>query len=565
MNGRDGLRRRSRFHWEGWLLAGVPALYLAALFLLPMAWVLASGLIGPDGELTVERYVAAARDPYIQRLIARTAEQALFSAGLSVLIGVPLAHILVNRSFPGRRLVTGLTLVPFVLPPVTVALGFLLTFGVNGWFNQVLDALLGTRIRLLYTLPAIALAHAFYNAPVVARMTQAAWERLDPSLEESARLLGASPARVFWDVTAPAILPGVASGAALAFIYSFMSFPIVLALGGARYSTLEVEIYTQVRVLLDYETGAALAAIQAAISLVFARLFLRLEGSEARIPGAGVPRPVKPLFAFRPRAVIEGAFLVAAGVLFLGPVLAVVADSLSGPEGVSLSGYRRIFALQHDARLETGPLASILTSLRIGAWASLIATGTGLLFVLGLLRIKGRWRALLETLGMAPMVVSSVALGYGVILAARHWPLAALESDWRIVCIHSVLAFPLVVRACRPAFDSLDPRLVEAARTLGSSRFAAFLRVELPLSATALLVALALAFGLSLSEMSATMMLARPGLITMPVSVYRFLSARDFQGASAMAVVLIAAAATLFAGIEFVGGRLWRKSGGRSV
>jgi len=133
------------------------------------------------------------------------------------------------------------------------------------------------------------------------------------------------------------------------------------------------------------------------------------------------------------------------------------------------------------------------------------------------------------------------------------------------VCIHSVLAFPLVVRACRPAFDSLDPRLVEAARTLGSSRFAAFLRVELPLSATALLVALALAFGLSLSEMSATMMLARPGLITMPVSVYRFLSARDFQGASAMAVVLIAAAATLFAGIEFVGGRLWRKSGGRSV
>lgn len=529
-----------------------------------MAWVLASGLTGPGGGFTLARYVEAARDPYIRRLIARTAEQALLSAGLSVLIGVPLAHVLANRSFPGRRLITGLTLVPFVLPPVTVALGFLLTFGVNGWLNQVLDALFSARVRILYTLPAIALAHAFYNAPVVARMTQAAWEQLDPSLEESARLLGASPARVFWDVTAPAILPGVAGGAALAFIYSFMSFPIVLALGGARYSTLEVEIYTQVRVLLDYETGAALAAIQAVISLVFARLFLRVQGSEVKVAGAIAARPRRPLFALRPRALAEGAFLAAAGLLFLGPVLAVVADSLRGPQGLSLGAYRRIFAIEHDAYIAAGPLTSILTSLRIGGWASLIATVAGLLFTLGLLRLKGRWRSVLETLGMAPMVVSSVALGYGVILAARHWPLAALAPDWRIVLIHSVLAFPLVVRACRPAFENLDPRLVEAARTLGSSRLTAFWRVELPLSATALLVGLALAFGLSLSEMSATMMLARPGLITMPVSVYRFLSARDFQGASAMAVVLIAAASATFAGIELLGGKVWRKGGRRS-
>lgn len=557
------LRRRGRLPIGAWLLVGAPALYLAALFLFPMAWVLGTGVLDPQGGLTLERYFEAVRDPFVRRLVRRTAEQALLSAGLSALIGVPLAHILVNRSFPGRRLLTALTLVPFVLPPVTVALGFLLTFGANGWVNQLLGSFFGTRVRLLYSLPAILLAHAFYNAPVVARMTQAAWERLDPSMEESARLLGARPARVFWDVTAPAILPGVASGTALAFIYSFMSFPIVLALGGARYSTLEVEIYTQVRVLLDYEMGAALAAIQALISLLFARLFLRLQGEGPTGLGTGPGRPAKPLFALRFRTLLECAFLAAAGLLFLGPVLAVVADSLQGPGGLSLDGYRRIFAFRHDAYVEASPLSSILTSFRLGAWSSLLAVGAGLPFLFGLLRLRGGARQLLETVGMAPMVVSSVALGYGVILASRHWPLAALAPDWRIICIHSVLAFPLVVRACRPAFENLDPRLVEAARTLGSSRLGAFARIELPLAATALLLAFALAFGMSLSEMSATMMLARPGLITMPVSVYRFLSARDFQGASAMAVVLIAAASAAFVGIELLGGRLRQGRGGR--
>lgn len=558
-------RRRGLPLERGWLLAGAPVLYLTLLFLLPMAWALGTGLRDPEGGITLARYVDAARDPYIRRLIRRTAEQALLSAGLSVAVGVPLAHILVNRSFPGRRLLAALTLVPYVLPPVTVALGFLLTFGANGWFNRLLEAAFGVRVRLLYTLPAIVLAHAFYNAPVVARMTQAAWERLDPALEESARLLGARPGRVFRDVTLPAILPGVAGGAALAFIYSFMSFPIVLALGGARYSTLEVEIYTQVKVLLDYETGAALAAIQAAVSLLFARIFLRLPGSQARGLGTGPNRPAKPLLSLRAGALLELAFLAAAGVLFAGPVLAVVADSMNGPTGWSLNGYRRIFTLRHDAYVGTSPLSSIVASFRIGVWSSLLAVAAGLLFLLGLLRMKGKARSLLETLGMAPMVVSSVALGYGVILASRHWPLAALPPEARIACVQSVLAFPLVVRACRPAFESLDPRLVEAARTLGSRRLTAFRRVELPLAATAILLALALAFGLSLSEMSATMMLARPGFITMPVSVYRFLSARDFQGASAMAVVLMVAASAAFAAIELIGGRLRRRGGGKTA
>src|SRR5690606_1031836 len=160
---------------------------------------------------------------------------------------------------------------------------------------EALEALFGFKVRVLHTLWAIVLAHAFYNGPLVARMTQGAWERLDPALEESARTLGAGPLAVWRDVTLPAIAPGVVSGAVLAFIYCFMSFPIVLSLGGVRFSTLEVEIFTLMRVLLDYETAAALAAVQAVVSLLFAYVFLRLEGRAPSLFASARARRPPPL------------------------------------------------------------------------------------------------------------------------------------------------------------------------------------------------------------------------------------------------------------------------------
>src|SRR5690606_21805369 len=102
--------------------------------------------------------------------------QAFLSAGLSVVIGVPLGYLLANRSFPGKSFVSSLMMVPFVMPAITVALGFLIMYGVNGWFNEALEALFGFKVRVLHTLWAIVLAHAFYNGPLVARMTQGAWE-----------------------------------------------------------------------------------------------------------------------------------------------------------------------------------------------------------------------------------------------------------------------------------------------------------------------------------------------------------------------------------------------------
>src|SRR5690606_34464141 len=193
--------------------------------------------------------------------------------------------------------------------------------------------------------------------------------------------------------------------------------------------------------------------------------------------------------------------------------------------------------------------------------AALIALAAGASFVYATVRFIRRRLPLLETLSLAPVAVSSVALAYGVSVAFRG-PLQFVPQELRIPLVHAVLAFPFVVRAFRPVLEGVDARLVEAARTLGAGRWRAFVDIELPMAMTGLLVAFALSFGLSVSETTATLMLARPDQVTMPVSVYRFLAARDFQSASAMAVLLMAVTGGVFLLAETFSGWLRRRQGG---
>ncbi len=549
----------------------LPVLFLALFFYLPLVNLLREGLTH-NGGFSLEFIKRILTDDYFQHVIFFTLWQALLSTLASIALGVPLAYVLTHYDFPLKRAVRSLTIVPFVLPAITVALGFALLFGRNGYVNQFVMGLLGLSeppLSIMYSLTGIVLAHAFYNAPIIARTVHAAWERLDPRYEESARALGASRFYVFTDVTLPMIMPGLLSGAALVFIFCFLSFPIVLSIGGGRFSTIEVEIYTRVVTRLDpqfvnYKIGAALALIGLALSLGMTYIYLRVQGSFARQIEQLRPRPTTPLLTgvkdiLRPTRLLLWIYVLGSVLLLLGPILAIVADSLweetaSGGRW-TLRWYAYIFTPHYEAFLGDSPLRAILNSLGFGVGATLIALPIGLIFAYVIVRMRWGGRRLLDTVLMAPLATSSIVLAFALLRSFNAPPFHLVGTAYAVIIAHAVIIFPFIVRTLVPVLENLDVKLLEGARSLGASRLRVLRDIELPLVAPGLLAGAVFAFALSLGEMSATLMLARPGLNTMPVAVYRFFSQHSLGAPSAMSTVMIVISALAFVFLERVGER----------
>jgi ABC-type Fe3+ transport system permease subunit len=222
----------------------------------------------------------------------------------------PLGWFLTRYRFPGKGLARAFTLAPFVLPPITVSLGFFLFFGNTGYLNNALRAAFGLReppLRLLYSLWAIVLAHAFYNAPVFARFIHAAWSSLDPSLEEACAVLGVSRPRAFFTVTLPLLLPAIFSAAALVFVLCFLSFAIPLSLGGARFATVEVGIYLYARVYLDFSSRRG-SGIGTGFGNHWPSLFLRAGKRVFRRPARANPSYSDSRLSFPSLRIFFGSF-----------------------------------------------------------------------------------------------------------------------------------------------------------------------------------------------------------------------------------------------------------------
>ena len=506
-------------------------------------------------------------------LFGFTAYQAALSTVASVLLGLPGAYLLSRFEFRGRRTLRSLTILPFVLPSIMVAVGFLAMFGRTGPLNAALVALGLGRVELLFTLEVIVIAHAFYNAPLVTRLVTAAWETVDARRVESARALGATPLRAFRDVVLPQLLPSLLTAALLTFVFTFMSFPIVLALGGLRLATVEVWLFARVR-SLELGEAATLATLETVVTLSLTYLYLRYEARQVRAGAAGTPLTRRPLLDGS-RTLLDPARLgllaygVLALVVFVGPMASMVLASVTGPDGgFTLEYYRFLLDRQvAETAGTTRPLPAVRNSLLFGVGTLLLALPIGVVVSVVATR-GGRGSRAAEALLTAPLAVSGVVVGLGLLqtlvfgttLFGRR---LTATGPVVIVLAHAVAAYPFVTRNVAPALGGLDPRLADAARSLGATRLRALVDVELPLVAAALVAGSAFAFAISVGEFDSTVLLAEGvDSYTMPVALERYIGNRslgpNLGPATAMGTVLLAVTAASFVVIDRVGGR-WER------
>lgn len=192
------------------------------------------------------------------------------------LIGIPMALVLARGTFPGVAVLRALVLLPLVLPPVVGGIALLYTFGRQGLLGHQLD-LLG--IRIAFSTTAVVLAQSFVSLPFLVVSLEGALRSAGSGYEHVAATLGARPTTVLRTVTMPLVLPGLISGAVLAFARSLGEFGATLTFAGSLQGvtrTLPLEIYLQRETDADAAVALSLVLIVVAVVIVIASAGRRL-------------------------------------------------------------------------------------------------------------------------------------------------------------------------------------------------------------------------------------------------------------------------------------------------
>ncbi|MGW9304530.1 ABC transporter permease [Streptomyces cyaneofuscatus] len=272
------------------LLLTVPALLAVAFLMLPLVGILARTSWGElSTHLTAEPTTQALR---LSLLVS------LWSLGLSLLFGVPLAWLLARVPFPGKAFVRSLVLLPMVLPPTVGGVALLLAFGRRGLLGPWLEDTFG--ITLPFHTSGAVLAATFVAMPFLVISLEGALGGLHPRYEETAASLGASPVRVFLTVTLPMVAPGLIAGAALTWARALGEFGATITFAGnlpGTTQTLPLQVY-----LLLQDSPEAATSVSLLLLAIAMIVLIALRGRWTGTPGdhqreRSAPRPEEPAAA----------------------------------------------------------------------------------------------------------------------------------------------------------------------------------------------------------------------------------------------------------------------------
>jgi thiamine transport system permease protein len=517
-------------------------IFMLGLFIVPMAFTLSNAFI-VDSRFSLSALAKVAANPYNLRILGFSLLQAFLSSLLSLSLGIIGSYVLAAYSFRLKSLVRVVYSVPFVLPSILVVLGFVIFWGNSGFLNSLLERLLGTDepvIKVLYSFPAILMAHAFYNYPVAVNIISSTWEAMDNRVEMAASSLGAGRVKAFLTVTLPRLKASIISAGSLIFLYCFTSFAIILVLGGGpRFTTMEVEIYRKAKLSMDISSASVLCLFSLVICLLVLWIYNRAQRKAKMIESFEIssqklPKIKKSLHKRGLEAFLVYSFIILSLIYILGPLASIFLRAFLSSSSRSAS---RILSLKAYEKIFSAGSASLLAI----ANSSLIALASAIMSTLLALELcafitKARTAAL-ELVSMLPMAVSSVMLGLGYWMLSRY--MGFLDKRVLIALSHTILSLPFALRTLLPAYRSLPANLRNAALTLGADSRKAFWQVHFPLLWPSVLASLLFGFAISLGELNATLMLGDGRLVTVPVLLYRLIGSYDYQSACALGSILI--------------------------
>ena len=528
------MKERDKFYFK----LSLPALIITFLiFLLPLFSVLGRAFInGPEAVINTFK------DAYTWRLLAFTVWESLLSAVISVGLAIPFSVFFSKYSFFGRKAILTASDVAFALPAILCVLGFVIFYGNNGILNNILVSLHITeeKIKFLYSFPSVIMAHVYLNFPVAFSLITSALVGMDEKEEMASKLLGKSNFYTFIKITIPKVKGTIISAFILIFLFCFPSFLIVMSLGGSpKYYTIEAEIYRRTYTDVNTVSSSSLALF----SFIIMSLLLLVSGYGRG--GKKASRSKRIIKKARGWKKLEAFALSLMITLFLAPpLLSIIYRAFFTKDGAfTLKAWLDI-ASSSPTGAGTG-LNAIFNSLLIALVSSFLAVSLSTAISISAVRRKSRIIPLLTSL---PMAAGSVSLGLGFAFLSTRLPYKSIYISYILVILaHLVVVMPFTVRTIMPGAKRIPDTLTLASMCLGKGCYSSYRKVEKPMLKSYRRRAFAFAFALSLGEVNATMALAEGKVTTLPILIFKMINQYNYQGASALAIILLTTAIIVFA------------------
>ncbi len=448
--------------------------------------------------------------------------QASLSMVFTLAIGIPIAWQLGRYKWPLESLIRSLLTMPFVMPSIIAAMGFMHIIGQDG---------LDIRSNPNTWFATLIVAHAWFNIALVIRFCEPVLSTLDPTLEEQIRLLPAGKTR--WgrirNLWAPVLMPSIAAAACMTFVFSFTSFALVrwITLGENTLESMMAELGSSAGIsgymVAKNEVILGASIIQFAILLFALWLMSTLQQKRQNTLPQSSLEVVK-------SSNKKGWFVILPAIVFaITPLLTLVVSSFKirkteaggSTEYWSFEGWEYAFAATDSLPSAWDALAN---SIGYALVTLLIALPLGWILAQSINDIEKqnpRLGKFLDVFSMLPFAVSSVMIGLGVMLGMIKINPGFFYKFWFTpVIAHVMITTPFVVRIILPALRSIDPSYDECARTLGISRAKRFWTIKIPLLRGSIIVSSIFILAMSMGEFGASWVVTRNSdWTTLPIMI----------------------------------------------
>ncbi len=511
------------------VLLFISVLILIVVVAVPVLLILWTALF-VDGSLNTKDIIHILSQPGTYEALKNSLVIAGGVTVLSTIIGVFFAWLVSRTDLPFKETMKVLFLVPFMLPSFIGALAWkMLLSPRSGYINKFLVDIfsLDASPFNIYGLGGIIAVETMYLFPFVFIQVAGALERMDPTLEESARISGAGLLTITRRITLPLMLPGIAAGALLVALYSLAHFgvPAILGTESGIYN-IPTKIYEQI-----YQSGGSFVAIRtgtilSSILIVAAGLILYAQNLVLRagrfqvIAGKSMrPTLLKlrglkiPILIFSLLYIFITVILPTATIFLVG-TLKTYGIAFTW-ENMSLQNLKYIL---FDWRMTRD---AIWNSFYLSLAAAMITMVVGVLISYTIVKMKVRGKFILEFLGVLPFSVPGTVIALGVILTwSGKFGINLYNTAWIIFVAYIARYMAFSLKSNSAALEQVDDSLEEAARACGATHWQSLRDIVIPLIKPGMVAAFFLIFLPALRELTTSVLLYGPTTRTIGVAIY---------------------------------------------